>query len=248
MLKLLTLFKRLSEGIQYSDETYSVDYNNDLMTDLIRFTDRLSVNKDIYGDIVLIGIPIQKSENKSILMNHLKTNKGLSNSDRAFLIDRIKYNLEDYEKINEYDYVISPRSSSTLTKEFIESLKIDHPNTTFISDMFLKNSIEKIWVDVDTAKQEKPHKFVKKLIKRFEQSKGLEGQSMKLQPLNNYERKYIRDMIVVNPGYQNILSDMSDKKILIIDDILTSGKTLNDIKLLLTDLNIGNITLFTMFG
>jgi predicted amidophosphoribosyltransferase len=92
------------------------------------------------------------------------------------------------------------------------------------------------------------NKYLRKLIKDFERSKGLGGQPIKLQPMTNFQRKYVKDMLKINPEYDNVLVDMLDKKILVIDDVLTSGKTLNDIKLILSSLNTNEIISFVMFG
>jgi predicted amidophosphoribosyltransferase len=45
-----------------------------------------------------------------------------------------------------------------------------------------------------------------------------------------------------------MMVDMLSKKVLIVDDVFTTGKTLNDIKTLLSNLNINGVTLFSMFG
>jgi predicted amidophosphoribosyltransferase len=41
---------------------------------------------------------------------------------------------------------------------------------------------------------------------------------------------------------------MIGKKVLVIDDILTSGKTINDMTNILKSLGVEDITLFCMFG
>lgn len=249
MIKLYKIYKELTEGIKLSDNNkYEVDYTKDTVNDLIRLSDELSYRKNDYGDIVMIGIPVQKSENKSRLINDLKKGTNITPDVISTVTDRIISNLTNRVDINDFDYIVAPKSSSNLTKEFIDKLKTIATTPTFISDLFLKNDVDKIWVDINTASKELSNKYLRKLIKDFERSKGLGGQPIKLQPMTNFQRKYVKDMLKINPEYDNVLVDMLDKKILVIDDVLTSGKTLNDIKLILSSLNTNEIISFVMFG
>lgn len=248
MIKLYNILKSIDEGIRYDDEEYSIDYEKDLVDDLIRFTDKISFKKDEYDNVVMIGIPVKKSEYKSKFINDIKKGVNIDPKDLSFITDRIVGNLTEYVNLDDFDYVVSPKSSSQLTRSLIDKLSTLSNKPKFISDMFLKNDIENIWLDIETAEKELSNKFLKKLVKDFERSKGIEGQPMKLQPLTNFQRKYVRDMLRINSEYDNMLVDMLDKNILVVDDILTSGKTLNDIRMMLSNLNTGQITLFTMFG
>lgn len=248
MIKLYNILKSIDEGIRYDDEEYSIDYEKDLVDDLIRFTDKISFKKDEYGNVVMIGIPVKKSEYKSKFINDIKKGVNIDPKDLSFITDRIVNNLTEYVNLDDFDYVVSPKSSSQLTRSLIDKLSTLSNKPKFISDMFLKNDIDNIWLDIETAEKELSNKFLKKLVKDFERSKGIEGQPMKLQPLTNFQRKYVRDMLRINSEYDNMLVDMLDKNILVVDDILTSGKTLNDIRMMLSNLNTGQITLFTMFG
>jgi pyrimidine operon attenuation protein/uracil phosphoribosyltransferase len=249
VMKLYDVFKKcVYEGIRYDSEEYKIDYEKDLVDDLIRFSDKISFKKDEYGNVVIIGIPIKKSEYKNKLLNDIKKGININPEDLSTIIDKIVTNLTEYVNLDDFDYVVSPKSSSLLTKSLIDKLSSLSNKPTFISDMFLKNDIDNIWLDIEAAEKELSNKFLKKLVKDFERSKGIEGQSMKLQPLTNFQRKYVRDMLKVNPKHNNILTDMLDKNILVIDDILTTGKTLNDIRDTLSKLSTGQIKLFTMFG
>lgn len=247
MIKLYDIYKLLSEGISY-DKGYKIDYDKDFVNDLIRFSDKLSFQKDTYDNTIMVGIPISQSENKNVLINDLKLGVGLSKDEQSFIIDRVVNNINDYIDINSFDYVISPKSSSSLVKNFLDILSSLNKKTIFIDNMFLKNDFKNIWLDIELAKKERPNKYVKSLIKRFDKLKSSDKEYFKLQPLNKYERRYVRDMLKVNPEHTNIIYDMMDKNILIVDDILTSGKTFDDIKNMLNVFNIKNVTFFSMFG
>jgi hypothetical protein len=249
MIKLYKIYKELTEGIKISDDDkYEVEYTKDTTDDLIRLSDELSYRKNDYGDVVMIGIPVQKSQNKSKLINDLKKGTNLTPEVISKVTDKIISNLMSSVDLNEFDYIVSPKSSSDLTREFISKLKAVTSTPVYISDLFLKNDVNKIWLDFHTASKELSNKYLKKLVKDFERSKEIDGQPLKLQPLTNFQRKYVRDMLKINPKYDSTLVDMLDKRILVIDDVLTSGKTLNDIKLILSTLNINEVILFVMFG
>lgn len=242
------LKKNVREGIRYNDETYDVDFEKDLVGDIIRFGDRLSTKKDEYGNIVMIGVPVEKSEHKNKLLNDIKKTSNLNPSVMSFIIDKVVNNLTDYVDINNFDYIVSPKSSSPLIHSLINKLKTVSNKPIFITDMFLKNDIENIWLDIEEAKKELEPKHLKSLLKSFERAKKVDGQSMKLQRLGKYHRKYVKNMLIVNPQHNNILVDMLDKNILVVDDLITTGKTLNDIRVILSNLGSGEVTLFTMFG
>jgi predicted RNA-binding protein Jag len=163
-------------------------------------------------------------------------------------VDDEGFKTKDIGAKNNYIKVFSNLSYNKNADFVINKLKMVATTPTFISDLFLKNDVDKIWLDIDTASKELSNKYLKKLIKDFERSKGLEGQPIKLQPMTNLQRKYVKDMLKINPEYNNTLVNMLDKKVLVIDDVLTSGKTLNDIKLILSSLNTNKVMLFVMFG
>jgi hypothetical protein len=234
-------------GIRYGEENYNIDLEKSLIDDLIRFSDKISFNKDAYGNIVMVGIPITKSEFRSKFINDLKKGGNINSNDMSIIIDKVVKNLTEYIDINDYDYIVSPKSSSDLTKTFIEKLNTLSNKPTFVNDMFIKNDVDDIWLDIETAQKELSGKYFKKLIKDFDKAKGMEGQPIKLQPLTNFQRKYVKNMLKINSDYDNVVLSMLDKKILVIDDILTSGKTLDEIKTLLSNLNTKEITLFSMF-
>lgn len=247
MIKLYDIYKLVSEGISYHNG-YKIDYDKDFVNDLISFSDKLSFQKDTYGNTIMVGIPISQSENRNVLINDLKLGVGLPKDEQSFIVDRVVNNINDYVDINSFDYVISPKSSSSLVKNFLNILSSFNKKTTFIDNMFLKNDFKNIWLDIELAKKERPNKYVKSLIKRFDKLKSSDKDHFKLQPLNKYERRYVRDMLKVNPEHTNIIYDMMDKNILIVDDILTSGKTFDDIKNMLNVFGIKNVTFFSMFG
>jgi hypothetical protein len=248
MIKLINIFKVIVEGIQIKDNQYVVDYDKDYSEDLIRFSDNINFTKNNDGDTVMIGFPIEKFNTKSKLVNDLKNMRNMDSNVISFIMSKIANNLNNQVDINSFDYVISPKSSSPLLKTFLDELKNKSDKPIYVNDMFLKNDVENIWLDLDTAKNELSNKYFNKLIKAFDKTKNVEGRPLKLQPLTKFQRKYIRDLLIVNPNHENMLTDMLFKKVLIVDDIITTGKTLNDIKTLLSKLNINGVTLFSMFG
>jgi hypothetical protein len=248
MIKLINVLKVIVEGIQIKDNQYVVDYDKDYSEDLIRFSDNINFTKNNDGDTVMVGFPIEKSNTKSKLVNDLKNMRNMDSNVISFIMSKITNNLNNQVDINSFDYVISPKSSSPLLKSFLDELKNKSDKPIYVNDMFLKNDVENIWLDLDTAKNELSNKYFNKLIKAFDKTKNVEGRPLKLQPLTKYQRKYIRDLLIVNPNHENMLTDMLFKKVLIVDDIITTGKTLNDIKTLLSKLNINGVTLFSMFG
>lgn len=248
MIKLVNVLKKIVEGIHIKNDQYVVDYDEDYDEDLIKFSDHIKFTENDNGDTVMIGFPIERTNTKSKLVNDLKHMRNINPNVISFIISKIVNNLDKQVNINSFDYVISPKSSSPLLKTFLDELKSKSNKPIYVNDMFLKNDVENIWLDLDAAKNELSGKYLKKLIKDFEKTKNVEGRALKLQPLTKFQRKYIRDLLIINPKHENMLVDMLDRKVLIVDDIITTGKTLNDIKTLLSEFNINGVTLFSMFG
>jgi len=248
MIKLINVLKGIVEGIHIKDDQYIVDYDKDYSEDLIKFSDNINFRENNDGDTVMVGFPIEKFKTKSKLVNDLKNMRNIDPNVISFIMSKLANNLNDQVDINSFDYVISPKSSSPLLKIFLDELKNKSNKPIYVNDMVLKNDIENVWLDLDTAKKELSNKYYNKLIKAFDKIKNVKGKPLKLQPLTKFQRKYIRDLLIVNPNYKNMMVDMLSKKVLIVDDVLTTGKTLNDIKALLSNLNINGVTLFSMFG
>lgn len=248
MIKLINVLSKIVEGIHIKDNQYVVDYDKDYSEDLIKFSDKITFKKNEDGDMVIIGIPVEKYNTKSKLINDLKNLRNIDPNVVSFILSKIVDNLDNQVNISSFDYIISPKSSSPLLKTFLDELKSKTDKPIYVSDMFLKNDVDNIWLDLDKAKDELSNKYYKKLIKDFEKIKNVEGRALKLQPLTKFQRKYIKDLLIVNSDYENMLVDMLDKKVLVVDDIFTTGKTLNDIKTILSKLNINGVTLFGMFG
>jgi hypothetical protein len=248
MIKLINVLKGIVEGIHIKDDQYIVDYDKDYSEDLIKFSDNINFRENNDGDTVMVGFPIEKFNTKSKLVNDLKNMRNIDPNVISFIMSKLANNLNDQVDINSFDYVISPKSSSPLLKIFLDELKNKSNKPIYVNDMFLKNDIKNVWLDLDTAKKELSNKYYNKLIKAFDKIKNVERRPLKLQPLTKFQRKYIRDLLIVNPNYKNMMVDMLSKKVLIVDDVFTTGKTLNDIKTLLSNLNINGVTLFSMFG
>lgn len=151
MIKLCEIYELNELGINYLDDTSFIDYEKDEVDDLIRFTDKLSFRKDMYGNVVMVGIPVNHFDNRSKLINALKSNEGLV-KEKIYLGELIYKNLKEHINIDDYDFIISPKSSSNLIKAFMFYLKVNHnTHPKYINDMFIKNDIENIKLDIEQA-------------------------------------------------------------------------------------------------
>jgi uracil phosphoribosyltransferase len=245
-MKFLDLF---NEGIQKKDDDYIID-KDDYVDDIISFSNKLSYVKGGDDDLVMVGLPLS-SEEKSKFLFDLKTNK-INKKIVNELFDKIIDNLSNDIDISSFDYVLTPKSTSFILSLFLKKLKTKHPNITTINDMFVKNSFDKIIIDVDRMKADnRPSKYIKKLFKRFNKVKEnietYRSKNFKIRPFNKYERKYLKNFIKLNEKHFGELENMVDKKILIIDDVFTTGTTLNEMKLLLKDIISDKIFLFSLF-
>jgi hypothetical protein len=237
------------EGISIDNGMYSIDRSHDKSDDIIKLGDGISSNIDtMYNNKVLSGLVFNDKTDKRKFINDLKWGDKIPSNIIDYVINLAVINLNKQINLSSYDFIIAPKSSSDINIKLLEELE-RITNAEVISDFFVKNEVNKIWLDLEQAKEEgSSNKFIKKLVKRFEFSKGIEGQSVKLQPLNRFERKYLKDFLIVNNRYHNVISDMVDSKVLVVDDMFSTGRTIEEMSRILGGLGIGELTLFTLFS
>lgn len=242
----------LLEGIQNIDGEYTFDTKQDRKDDIIQFkTGISSVLDNMYGDKVLIGIPFNKEGDHSKKLQFIKDLKWGDRIPENIInhtLDIVVDNLDNQINLSSFDYIVSPKSSSELNKKLMDRIS-SKTDANVVSDFFIKNEVSKIYMDVDKAKSDgKNNKFIKRLSKRFELAKSVDNQSIKLQPLNRYERMYLRDFLRVSDNHKLLSLVMGESKVLVVDDIFSSGKTTNEMVLILKSLGVGDITIFTLFA
>ena len=123
----------------------------------------------------------------------------------------------------EIDIIVMPKSSSLLVKKFVEELK----KRIFIPvyyDSFAKiTDIKKIKIDRDNPK------ITEKIIKKLETilRKGVKDNKLSLTKILPQNRKFLLNLFRVVD--KKMLKKVEGKVILIADDIVTSGSTINNI-------------------
>lgn len=240
----------LREGVRKTDGEYRLEKEDNYIDDIVSLSNKLSYVKDVNGDLVMIGLPLSQEEKSKFLFD-LKTNK-VGKKIVNELFDKIIENLSNDSNLSSIEYVLTPKSTSNVLKLFLNKLKKKYPNLITINDMFVKNSFDKIIIDVDAMKADnRPSKYIKKLFKRFEKVKNniesYRSKDFKIRPFNQYERKYIKNFIKINEKYYGKLEDMINKEVLVVDDVFTTGRTLNEMKLLLKDVVTDKVSLFSLF-
>ena len=242
----------LSEGIKKVDGQYEFNPNGDNFDDIIKFNDGISsITNNIYGDNVLVGIAFNSEgdhKNKLQFIKDLKFGDNITEEQVNYILDTVVKNLDEQIGLSKFDFIVSPQSSSKLNSKLMYRVG-EQTNGEVISNFFVKNEVENIWMDIEKAKLDgKNNKFLKRLPKRFEMAKSVDNQSIKLQPLNRYERMYLRDFLRVNDEHKVISSMMGGAKVLLVDDIFSSGKTTNDMSGLLKSIGVDDVTIFTLFS
>lgn len=236
----------LYEGIREATTNgYILDWNSDKPEDLVKLEGTCAHITKFNKYIRCYGYRVNKTPlNKNSRNKFLSYIKAESTPMRLELINRC---IEDfYSKCNikDFDYVIKTPSKSSLNNDIINELsKFDDFKLIDAS----KKPVEHLELDINeiNSKFKKDYKenFIKYLQNIIDANK--KSGKFSISTFKPQYRNFIKPMITF--GDINIENN-SSTNLLIIDDIFTSGSTINMILKLLRDIDFrGNIVILTLF-
>jgi hypothetical protein len=132
------------------------------------------------------------------------------------------------------DTIIVPKSSSPLLANFTAKLKTSYPKAKFVTDAFIKKALDAENVEPlvnkdhpDWEKFETDHpKEASDLRKSLARMIKTTGQ-LEIKKLYKPYAKFIKNFVEIEQS-GDILEHLIDKKVLILDDILSSGITMQE--------------------
>lgn len=139
------------------------------------------------------------------------------------------------------DIIVSPVSSSDLTKEFVKRIK-DRTHVDVYVDSFKKQpDIAKVQIDRNHPK------ITDVIIKSMESTieRAIRRNHLSVKMFSPMHRKFIKNMFEITD--QKLLSKFEDKTVVIIDDIMTTGTSAKNIYDVLITNNAMSVSVLTIF-
>ena len=247
----------IDEGIRKSENgDIIVDNKNDYETDMIKTVSSLELYKSNIGNNVYyfgysLNNDIQDNHYRSEVIEWLKTRKELDKDLDCFFCRPLSQLVKEVGNI---DLVLYPKSNrSELVPLIIEALWRTMPNGSRYSTMeAVKNLPKNITVNWDRVKSKYPkdNEFVqveKNLNNLLKDIHSLDYFSLSDNVKKKY-RGFISEFLTLGDD-DYVLKEIEDGNLLIIDDINTSGSTINELIRIAKSINPScNIYIYTLIG
>lgn len=254
----------ISEGVKFKAPSFIFDFEHDGVDDIIALNGQLK-SSNVYGNTYFFQYEFGKdipSNARTDFIHDLKFDQdrlGKDNVDR--FIETALANLNKAVNLSNVDIVIYPQSSSSLTKDIVDRIDSFTDSEKYIKIEVVKKSIDEInfnWSkfekycenhnvpsDAKAIMQKKMMKMLDDIhsLDYFSIAKNIKGQKYKKFLSTIY--KFYDDKTI------KLLKTIEDKKILVIDDIYTSGTTIEQIikSYQILDPDDSNVlTVFTLIG
>jgi phosphoribosylpyrophosphate synthetase len=224
----------LIEGIRYNTESDSFDFDwskdapGDLMDLKLKSYNKIFSTKA--GNKVYYAYKINKDKKqlKNTLRDSIKyLDTKVNSEDINLMIAKAVASFNQIDPLSSYDLIVTPRSTSPVLELLKNALSAKAGSNTLVSsDMFVKNSIENITYNEEKLNKQTPEnrdRIVKALNKVFE--KG----DWKLRSTQPGHRRFILNFLSFNSAAdKRLFNAILGGKVLIVDDILTEGTTLQN--------------------
>lgn len=253
------IIKELNEGVRGVEGRYIFDYENDKYEDLINLTGPDIYKDKIFNNVYWFGYRFNESasrQDRSEFINYLKGLLDIKPSDKELerFINKPLIELHKIENITSIDCIIHPRSDrSTLTNRIVSQINDvasrSSEKTTIELVKNLPHNIEFDWKRFFDENDENKQQIMfiqDTLMPKIHQ---LDYFSLAKNVKPKY-RKYIQNFLhFKSEEDKEIFKSINEGKVLIVDDINTSGSTLNEILRMLNEINpYCKIYIFTLIG
>lgn len=259
------VYKILNDGISIENDNIILNTNNDLDTDIIHIMHPEIYKSEFIGNTYHFGYRFEDSTSRKHRSMVIKWLKGLGsntidNKSLQKLVRKPLLELGKQEDLFSFDCLLYPRSSrSNLTKIIMQEIykltSHDLERCSFELVKTLPNSVKFDWKsfnanyegDIGDNTYEQIHNYVNDVL--LPKIHDLSYFSIADNVKYKY-RPYIQDYLTFpNEEQKNLINAINNGKILIVDDINTSGSTLTEILRLVRSINHScSIYIFTLIG
>lgn len=207
------------------------------------------MDADVYSMLSYVS-----SDMSSDILKSLKSGSpfGVNEKQLDALMKQVKDSVGVLIKKLKPDIIIYPKSSSKLLSRFVNDISSTYPSAKVLPEAFIKRALsaEDIEPLINTEhpawkkfSEENP-KSVHEL--KMSLKRQIKNGELELKKLFKPHLKFIRNFIELKDAY-NILDEIIGKKVLVMDDILSSGSTMNEMIRQLRELEVAQISGLTLF-
>lgn len=256
--------KYMNEGVKFKVPVFEFDFVHDNEDDVIRLAGKL-MSSNIYGNTYFFQYEFGNdvpSPLRSKFIHALKFDqKQLGEVNVNMFIDNAMTNLNKAVNLSNVDIVIYPQSSSALTKDIVDRIDSFTDSERYIKLEVVKKAVNEInfnwekfekYCDNHNVPDNAKSVMKNKMLKMLDDIHALDYFSI---AKNIKDQKYKRFLSTIYKFYDEHTTDLiktiKNKKILIVDDIYTSGVTIEQIiktyQMLDPD-DSNTLTVFTLIG
>lgn len=171
-----------------------------------------------------------------------------------FFIEQLVDACEKLMAVAKPDLVLHPKSSSPLIIDFVARLRQRYPNVKSLGDAFFKKvlSAEDVTPLINTSHPDwekfvstHPHEVEKLKLSLKRQLENNKGQ-LELKKLYKPYLKFVKNFMELEDSYK-ILDQVIGKRVMVIDDVISSGATMLEMLRQLRDFEPAYLTGLTIF-
>ena len=243
---------QLVEGVQYNKEenSFIFDFVHDSERDIIKLTNSGLTKSEINNKCFYFKYQFEgnvSSQLRAKFIEHMKFHEGMNKTDIETFVKSAVNSLDDTVNLREYNTVIYPQSISEINRKVITYIrKFGYPN--FLSFELVKEPPTELRFDYESYHREildATHRIGNREFPRYSEAQKAEEERkikelMKFLKGKDYVsigrdvslkyRPYIHNFYKFeNEEQKQVFIKMNQPKVLIIDDVMTSGTTLTHI-------------------
>jgi len=240
---------KIKEGIRKKLGGYEFDFSDDLPEDIMPLKFRPYRGKTMKdGETTYryyFAYVLDKSVDSTDLMVAIKNmESSISNEDINLLIKNAVLSFDNQFKTNEYDTIVSPKSSGQILTKLTEFIH-DKSGAELFSDAFVKAVSTDIQLNMDKV-EKLPERTKKEVLRSFVKAQNPEI-PFKIKNVYSRYRKFFKDFLVFNQSNdEKLFNAVEGKKVILVDDYRTSGTTTKEMLRQLIDLGAQEVAVFNL--
>lgn len=253
---LETLLEDISvegDSVRITSQNYKSASTKDSISTYFRTQPYVTHTAGIDADIFSILNYVSSETSTEILksmkgIGHHKVNE----NQFAALMSQVKASASVLVKRIKPDVIIYPKSKSDLLRKFVDEIHSAYPTAEVLSDAFIKRALDA--EDVEPLINTKHHLWKKfsdenpKAVKDLKRSlkSQIKNGELELKKFYKPYLKFIKNFIELKDAY-TVLEKVMNNNVLVVDDILSSGSTMNEMIRQLEEFEPSKITGLTLF-
>lgn len=201
---------------------------------------KLTPYKKTVDGLVTYSLYQAKTSNSTDILKALKASD-FSNEEVQKFLNRSAIYAARVLRSLDVDVIVTPKSSSDLTKEFVKQIQ-RRTNYDVLIDSFIKRpDLSKVTIDKDHPK------ITNSITKSMQRilDKAIKGGSLSVKLFAVPHRKFLKNLFEVTD--EKIYNKIENQNVVIIDDVMTSGTTTQNIRDILITNQAESVSALTIF-